>query len=144
MARTAVSAVIIGTDETPLIGQQPAASSVPVVFASGQPAAATSGLLFGSINVAAGGDNVLLAAVATKKIKVVSYVCVAAAAVSVKFKSDPATDLGGAMAFAANGGVAMAGNTHAHLLETAVNQALILNLSAGVNVSGHFSYFLEA
>lgn len=144
MGRTSVSAVLIGTDEASLLGPQVAANSIPVVLASGQPAGATSGLLFGVISAAASGDNTLLAASATKKIKLVSYVCVAAAAVSVKFKSGAATDLAGAMAFAANGGVAMSGSPQAHLLETAVNAALVLNLSAAVQVSGHFSYFLEA
>lgn len=117
-------------------------SDVDAVLQSGT-ARATTGLLFAPIAVSSSGDNTLLAADATHKIKVVGYTIVAASAVSAKFKSG-ATDLSGAMSLAANGGVVSNSLTFAHLLETAINSALILNLSGAVAVSGHFSYFLEA
>lgn len=147
MGRHGVNAVIVRGDneQSELLGQKTAAGSIPVVLASDQTpqaAAATSGLLFGSIAVAGAGDNQLVAANATKKIKVVSYVIVASAAVSAKWRSGT-TDLAGAMAFAANSGAAMAGSTQAHLFETAINQAFNVNLSGAVAVAGHFSYFLE-
>lgn len=119
-----------------------ARSDVDAVLKSGT-AQATTGLLFAAISCAASGDNTLLAADATRKIKVVGYVVVAAGAVSAKFKSGASTDLTGAMALAANGGVATQSMTFAHLFETAAATALVLNLSGATAVAGHFSYFLE-
>lgn len=101
------------------------------------------GLLFLSISTAAAGQTLLVAANATLKIKVVSYVIVASAAVTVKFQSGN-TDLTGAMALAANGGISAVGQPSAHVLETIVNNALNINLGGAVQVSGHLSYFLEA
>lgn len=103
-------------------------------------------LAFAPIDVAASGDNTIVAADPSNKIKVASYMLVADAAVAARWKSGVGTNLSGAMSFAANGGcaappVAPAGG---HWLETAVNQALVLNLSAAVGVRGHLSYFLEA
>lgn len=100
-------------------------------------------LLFASIDTATSGDNTLVAADASNKIKLVSYVLVASGAVSVRWKAGT-TNKSGAMALAANGGISAVGQPSAHLLETAVNEALILNLSAAVQVSGHISYFKEA
>jgi hypothetical protein len=95
------------------------------------------------IDTASSGDNTIVAADATKKIKVVSYSIVVSAAVSVRWKSG-ATSKSGAMAFAANGGIALAGNVNAPLFETAVNNALVLNLGSANQASGHVAYFLEA
>lgn len=120
-----------------------ARTDVDAVLKSGT-AQATTGLLFGVISTSASGDTTLLAAQTTLKIKVVSYTIVVAGAVSVKFKSGAATDITGAMAFATNGGVADNAASWAHLFETAVGQALVLNLSGAVAAGGHFSYFLEA
>lgn len=100
-------------------------------------------LLFGSISTAASGQTLLLAAQgAGLKIKVVSYVVVASAAVTVQFQS-AASALTGAMALAANGGLVVQSTTAAHVFETAANAALNINLGGAVQVSGHFSYFVE-
>lgn len=100
-------------------------------------------LQFALVNTAAAGATQLVAAQAAGvKIKVVSYVLVAGAAVTVKFQS-AAVDLTGAMAFAANGGVSAVGQPSAHLLETAAATALNINLGGAVQVSGHISYFVE-
>lgn len=101
-------------------------------------------LKFAVVDAALSGDNTIVAAVASNKIKVVSYVLVASSAVSVRLKSGAATNLSGAMSLAASGGVSAVGQPSSHLLETAVNTALVLNLSAAVQVSGHISYFEEA
>jgi hypothetical protein len=100
---------------------------------------------FAAIAVAGNGDNQIVAADATRKIKVLSYVIVAAGAVNAKWRS-ATTDKSGAMALVANSGVSFGVGTPAggHILETAVNEALNLNLSAAVSVAGHLSYFLEA
>lgn len=100
-------------------------------------------LKFAAISATASGDTVVVAADTNRKIKVVSYVLVAAAAVSVKFKNG-STDVTGAMPLGVNGGVAATGQPSSHLLETAANTALNINLSGATTVAGHISYFLEA
>lgn len=99
---------------------------------------------FASISCANAGSNTLVAAVPTKKIKVLSYVLVADAAVTAKFQSN-STDLTGAMSFSANGGAAspVATPGGGWLFETATGQALNLNLGGAVGVRGHLSYFIE-
>ena len=99
-------------------------------------------LQFVPISTAASGATQLVAAAgAGVKIKVVSYVIVASAPVTVKFQS-AGVDLTGAMALAANGGVSVSGNT-SHLFETAANAVLNINLGGAVQVSGHLAYFTE-
>ena len=102
-------------------------------------------VLFAAINAAASGANTIVAADATKKIKVLSYVLVCDAAVTTTFKS-ASTAISGAMSFAANGGAASPVGTPGGgwIMETAVNEALVLTLSAAVGARGHISYFLEA
>jgi hypothetical protein len=102
-------------------------------------------ILFASIDVATSGDNTIVAADATRKIKVLSYSLVCDGTVSVRWKSGAASNLSGAMSFVANTGIAPPGGTPAggHIMETAVNQALVLNLSGAVGARGHLSYFLE-
>jgi hypothetical protein len=103
-------------------------------------------LLFAAINASASGDNTLVAADATRRIKVVSYAFVCSSTVNVTWKSGAGTNLSGAMAFIANTGIAPGTSSPSQgpILQTAVNQALVLNLSGAVQVSGHLSYFLEA
>lgn len=102
-------------------------------------------LLFGVINTSVAGDNTLAAAPgAGLKIKVVSYALVCGGSVSAKFTSGAAgANLTGPMPFAANTGIALAASTGSHLFEVATNTALVLNLSAATQVSGHYSYFVE-
>lgn len=106
-------------------------------------------MLTGVINASSSGDNTLLAAVANARIRVHTYVIVAAGAVSVTFKSGASTSLTGAMPLAANGGVSSPSaiptpvEQLACLFFTAKNEALVLNLGGAVAVTGHFSYTLE-
>jgi hypothetical protein len=93
---------------------------------------------FASISVAASGDNSVVAAVSSKKIRVLSYVLVADAAVAVKWRNGT-TDISGAMSFAANGGAAP-GYCPVGFFETSATAALQLNLSAAVGVRGHLTY----
>jgi hypothetical protein len=101
-------------------------------------------VLFGVINTAASGFVTLVAADVTRKIKVLHYALVVAGTTNVYFAS-ASTQLTGAMPFIANTGIASPVSSPAagHLLETAVNEAFRLNNSSAVQVSGHFSYFLE-
>lgn len=103
-------------------------------------------LAFAIIDVAASGDNTIVAADATRKVKVLSYSMVADAAVTVRWKSGAGSSLSGAMSFIQNGGISDGnGNSAATqwIMETAVNQALTLNLGSAVGVRGRMTYFLE-
>lgn len=101
---------------------------------------------FVSISTASSGDNTLVAAVTAKKIKVLSYLVVSAGAVTVRFFSGAAgTALTGAMSLiTGTPATIVAPVSAAHLLETAVNTALVLNLGGNIQVSGHLSYIEEA
>lgn len=100
-------------------------------------------LLFKDIDVAASGDNTIVAADASNKIKVTDYSIVCDAAVAARWKSGAGTNLSGAMSFAANGGIMAAAGAGRWLFETAVNQALVLNLGGAVGARGHATYFKE-
>ena len=104
-------------------------------------------ILFAAIDTAVSGDNTIVGADSTKKIKVLSYVFVGDGTVSVRWKSGAGTNLSGAMALVVDSGVAVGGGnapgTHWEF-ETAVNANLVLNLSGAVGVRGHLAYFLEA
>jgi hypothetical protein len=96
---------------------------------------------FASISTAASGSTQLVAADATRKINVVAFTVVASAAVTVQFLSG-ASALTGAMALAANGGVSSSASGGNALFQTAVNNALNINLGGAVQVSGYLSYYL--
>src|SRR3970040_1161838 len=91
-------------------------------------------ILFAVIDASSIGDNTIVAADATRKIKVLSYTLVTAAGVSVQWKSASATNLSGAMAFSINGILTnpIGSPAGGHLFETAINQALVLNLSLAI------------
>lgn len=102
-----------------------------------------------SIDTATSGDNQLVGANPSARIRVVSYTLVCSAAVSVRWRatssiSGATTNLSGAMSFAANGGAVAVGSVDTPLLETPAGSSLVLNLSGAVQVSGHYSYFYEA
>ncbi len=97
-------------------------------------------LVFVSLDVSAAGDNTIVAAQVANKIRVVAVVLVVTAANTVQWKSGAVT-LSGPMAFGANGGYSHPSPTIG-MLETAVNTALILNLLAATQVSGHLTYVL--
>lgn len=93
---------------------------------------------FAAIAASASGDNPIVAVVAGKKIRVLSYVLMANGAVNAKWRS-ATTDKSGLLYFAANGG-AVAPHTPVGHLETAAGEALNLNLSGAVAVGGHVTY----
>ena len=99
---------------------------------------------FAAINAASSGNNEIVAAVSGKKIKVVSYLIVAAGTVTATWKS-ASTALSGAIPLVANSGAAAApdGEYGGHWLETARGEALNLVLSGAIAVTGHISYALE-
>ena len=102
-------------------------------------------ILFASISAASSGANTIVAADSTRKIKVLSYVIVSDDAVTVQWRSGATTVLSGAMSLAANGGVSAPpiAPGQGYWLETAVNEALTLQLGSAIGARGHLSYYLE-
>jgi len=99
---------------------------------------------FAKIDTATSGDNTIVTAVPNRKIRVINYTTIASGDVSIRWKS-ASTAISGAMALATNGGAAPSGtgqspSGHIGLFETAPGEALILNLSAAIQVSGHLAY----
>lgn len=95
---------------------------------------------FAALVASASGATQLVAASGTNKIRVLSYVIVASAAVNAKFQS-AATDKTGLLYCAANTGVSAPFSPVGHF-ETNAGEALNVNLSAAVAVGGHLAYAL--
>lgn len=92
------------------------------------------------ISASTTGATQIVAAVASKKIRVLTGFLVASAAVNVKFQSHVTpTDLTGLMSFAANGGLAIPYCELGHL-DTVAGEALDINLSGAVAVGGAITY----
>lgn len=91
------------------------------------------------IVASASGASQVVAGVAGKRIRVLGYTLVAAAAVTAKFQSN-ATDLTGALPLAANGGVSAASGPDVPSFETAAGETLNVNLGGAVQVGGHLTY----
>lgn len=151
------------------LGQALAAASVPVVLTAAQLASLTAPVLaagtaligkvvahgetstiydgttalvpkFAIIDHATSGDNTIVAAVTSKKIRVLNVVLVASAAVNVRFESGAGgTALTGVINLAANGGFAP-GYCPAGHFETAAGALLNLELSGAVSVDGWIVY----
>jgi hypothetical protein len=99
------------------------------------------------ISGATSGDNTIVAADATKKIKVLSLFLVAATAVTVRFESAAGgTALTGVMSIGATGGFVLPppSDPTNHWFETAANQLLNMELGGAVQVSGAITYYMDA
>ena len=95
---------------------------------------------FAVIDAATSGDNTLVAAVASKKIRVLSLWLVASAAVNTRFESGASgTALTGQANLAANGGYVLPFSPVGHF-ETASGVLLNLELSGAVSVDGSLCY----
>lgn len=93
---------------------------------------------FARIDTAALGATQLVAAVAGKKLRVLNFHLIAAGAVNVSLRS-AANPITGAYPLVANAGLAPNGGGFG-LCETAAGEALNINLSAAVQVSGAIAY----
>lgn len=92
------------------------------------------------IDAATSGDNTLVAAVTSKKIRVLSAFLVSAGTVNVRFESGAGgTALTGQMNLVANTGFVLPFNP-AGWFETASNTLLNLELSGAVSVDGNLTY----
>jgi hypothetical protein len=101
-----------------------------------------SEILRAVIDNASSGNNTIVAAVAGKKIRVLQFALVAAAAVTVRFESDAdGTALTGQMSFAANGGIAPPWCPVGHF-ETVAGKLLNLELGGAQSVDGWLVYQL--
>lgn len=92
------------------------------------------------IDCASSGNNIIVAGVTGKKIKVYAIKVVFAGTVTAKFCS-VSTDLEGAQPFQAREGYTHAVNPPAFLLATAVGEALNLNLSDAIGANGSIAYW---
>jgi hypothetical protein len=99
--------------------------------------------LTAAIDISSSGDNTIIAADTNKKIKVVSIFFTMSAENDITLKRGT-TDLSGAMPFAGTNeprGATI--NFWPIPLETDVNEAFIINLSAASQVSGFCQYYKE-
>jgi hypothetical protein len=92
---------------------------------------------FSVIQAATLGDNLLVAAVPGKRIKVIGYRLSASGSVTVKFRSNT-SDITGLAFMSANQNTGKPGNPG--LFRTNPGEALNLNLSANVAVGGHLTF----
>lgn len=96
---------------------------------------------FAKIAASSSGDNTLVAAVTSKKIRVLAYKLSGAGAVNAKFQSGASgTDLTGLTYIAAAGGGQVAPFNPVGWFETAAGALLNLNLSGAVAVGGELVY----
>ena len=92
------------------------------------------------IDCATSGDNTIVAAVASRKLRVISVFLVTAGAVTVRFESATGgTALTGQMNFASNGGMVLNENKTGWF-QTIAGELLNLELSGAVSVDGALTY----
>lgn len=92
------------------------------------------------IDVASSGDNTVIAAVAGKKLRVISLFYLAAGTTTVRFESGASgTALTGQMQHVAQTGIVLPRNVDGWF-ETAVGDLLNIELSAAISVDGVLDY----
>jgi hypothetical protein len=130
---TSLPALAAGTN---LIGRVSSSDETSTIY-SGTTALTPK---FVIIDAASSGDNTILAAVTSKKIRVVSLVLVSAGTVNVRFESGAGgTALTGQMNLVANTGFVLPYNP-VGWFETASNTLLNLELSAAISCDGCLTY----
>ena len=101
-------------------------------------------ILTAAIDIASSGDNTIVAADANNKIKVVYMEFTMSAENDIMYKHG-ATAFSGAMPYAGvNEPKGSVRNYFPFPLETALNEAFIINLSTAAAVKGMIQYYLEA
>lgn len=93
-----------------------------------------------TITASASGNNNVVAAVSSKKIRVLSYTLIGSGAVNPKFQSNNVTDLTGLLYIAATGGGHIAPFNPTGHFDTAVGEPLTINLSGATAVGGYLTY----
>jgi hypothetical protein len=92
---------------------------------------------FAKISLTATGD--LVPAVPGFKIRVISYMIICSAALTVNFESNT-TDITGPMEISANSGASYPGGVMAPAFETAAGEKLAMTITGTGNVRGHLAY----
>lgn len=96
---------------------------------------------FARINATADGDNTVVAAVASKKIRVCGYALSVTAAGTISLQDTATTPAVHAQfSLAANGVVSYAGDCNAPAIETAAGEGVEVNNPTGVDTLGHLTY----
>lgn len=98
------------------------------------------GVISAPINIAASGDNTVIALAAGKQIIIHQLLLVAAGAVSIKMKDGASTDLTPAMSLLASTPLWL--DAGEPWFVTTAGNAFIINLSGAVQVSGRIYYSL--
>lgn len=88
--------------------------------------------------IALSATGAVVAAVASRRIRVLSYVLSSAGTVNAKWQS-ASTDLTGLSYLVANSNLSSGSNNYGYF-QTAVGEALNLNLSGSIAVGGHITY----
>lgn len=89
-----------------------------------------------AVSASSSGDNAILALVTGKRIRLLGCLLTAAGAVNVKWRSNT-TDLSAAVVLSASGDGFVLPEAITGWVETVAGQALNLNLSGAVAVTGH-------
>lgn len=141
--RTGVKTQVVGLDLTIGGGSETLMNgSMPVSLDTDTIRSGTTALTpkFAVIDAATSGDNTIIAANATKKLRVVSAFLIAAGTVTVRFEGGAGgTALTGQMNLVANTGFVLPFNP-VGWFETAANTLLNLELSGAVSVDGSVTY----
>lgn len=102
--------------------------------------------LFAPVSCSSSGDNTIVSLIAGRRLRVVSYLLVTAGDVVVTWKSSVAGAISGPMSLgntsSGQGGGASHPTGPSAALQTAVGEALVLNLSDAISVGGHLTYIL--
>ncbi len=102
-------------------------------------------ILQAKIDFSSSGNNTIVSADATKKIKVVSLRLTVAGETNLTFKRG-GTAISGAMDFGGTGesrGMVDGGSVINPIIETGTNETFVINSSSAVQVSGWITYFKE-
>jgi hypothetical protein len=134
-----------GTDPSTMSGVQGSAGMSPLSVYHDTNKITNDGVLltpkYAKIAASSSGNNTLVAAVASKKIRVLAYNIMAAAAVNAKFQDGAGgTDLTGLKYFDAAGAGISVGYNPVGWFETTANTLLNLNLSGAQAVGGELVY----
>lgn len=102
--------------------------------------ATSSVVKYAVINVDGADADVVIAAVAAKKFRVLGYTMNCDGAGDVTFEDGDGTDVTGAIPFAANGSVSAAVSALGQFQTPVANKALSILKSAAVSCDGHLTY----
>lgn len=96
---------------------------------------------FAPINAAVGGNTMVVAPFAGRRILVVKYSLVCAVANTIQWFSSGGTALSGPMSFAANGGISEP-ECEVGITATLTGEGLVINLTGASQVGGMLTYLI--